>query len=337
MGYDYGDPARGESFEDANFRKSLVGMGCDVTHFDFMEHQRLVGRKRMREELLAVAANGHYDVVFFFLFTDEIDEQSIRACANITGAPTVNWFADDHWRFEGFSRRYAKALDWSVTTDSEALEKYEREGISGVILSQWACNKYVYHPTDIGESHDVTFVGQPHADRPQVIEALRTAGVPVRCWGSGWPDGRLSTDAMVEVFGSSAVNLNLANSSHPRSLRSALARVLRRSPGSAGRPKQIKGRTFEIPGCAGFQLTEAVPHLERYFDIGREIAIYESLDDLIIQAQHWLNHPTERQAIAKAGYERVMRDHTYDVRFSEIFRTMGLQSFSLKTASDSLA
>ena len=48
------------------------------------------------------------------------------------GGPTVNWFTDDHWRFDRFSRHFAPAFDWSVTTDRDSLPKYEAIGYDGV-------------------------------------------------------------------------------------------------------------------------------------------------------------------------------------------------------------
>jgi spore maturation protein CgeB len=128
------------------------------------------------------------------------------------------------------------------------------------------------------------------------------------------------------VFRSSRINLNLSNSFVPKpSLRMRLGALARgqaidRSP----RRSQIKGRTFEVPGSGGFLLTERVPHLEEYFEIGEEIAAYSTTDELIEQVRHWLSHPEERAAVAEAGYRRVRAEHTYDHRFAEIFRRMGL-------------
>src|SRR3954466_8206764 len=113
MKHDYGDPARGLSFEETNFRTALEGMGHDVVPYDFVAREAEGGRAAMNAELLALEAETAPDVVFFFLFKDEVEPATIRAMR----APTVNWFADDHWRFEDFTSVYAPALDWSVTTD----------------------------------------------------------------------------------------------------------------------------------------------------------------------------------------------------------------------------
>jgi spore maturation protein CgeB len=321
---DYGDPSRGPSFEEMNFKSALAGMGHDVVHYDFVARDRAIGRRAMREEIVAAAAEAQPDVVVFFHFERELSPDTLRAVGRAAGAPTVNWFADDHWRFDIFTRHMAPVLDWSVTTDAESVPKYKALGYANVILSQWACNRYAYGPTDGPLEHSVTFVGQPHADRAEAIEAVRDAGIEVECWGNGWPNGKLDHDDMVRVFGTSAVNLNLANPNRPpNTLRVRVGRLLGRGPKGPAR-NQIKGRTFEVPGCGGFELTERVPQIERYFELGREIAVYDDVPGMIDQIRHWLAHPDERAAVAQAGYRRVMAEHTYDHRFQEIFDRMGV-------------
>ena len=76
-------------------------------------------------------------------------------------------------------------------------------------------------------------------------------------------------------------------------------------------------------------MTESVPHLEDYFEIETEIATYEggghvSSDHLIERIRHWLAHDEERAAVARAGYRRVVSEHTYDRRFEGIFARMGV-------------
>src|SRR3954465_6878146 len=100
MANDYGKPDRGPSFEETNFRSALEGMGHEVVAFDFMERARVAGKTQMRRELVAAAADAEPDVSFFCLFTDELDVATIEAVGRRGGAPTVNWFADDHWRFD---------------------------------------------------------------------------------------------------------------------------------------------------------------------------------------------------------------------------------------------
>jgi spore maturation protein CgeB len=326
---DYGDPARGLSFEHTNFYAALTGMGHEVAQFDFMRRKAAVGKRRMNAELISFAEDAKPDVSFFVLFTDEIAPRTLEEIARRTAAPTINWFADDHWRFENFTRHYAPSLTWSVTTDADSIEKYRAIGCNNVIRSQWACNRYAYSKVTDELDHDVTFVGQPHGDRREVIERLRAAGHKVECWGFGWPAGRVNHEEMVRIFSSSRINLNLSNSSEPdMRLRARIYRLVKRIDEGGPRPSQIKGRTFEVPGSGGFLLTDRVPHLQDYFELDKEIAVFDSTEDLLERVGWWLAHPDERAAVAEAGYRRVLAEHTYDHRFQEIFAAAGLQPAS---------
>ena len=323
--FEYGDPSLGPSFEEMNFRSALEGMGHELVTFDFHVRERLVGRDAMNEELVRAASDGPFDLAFFFLHEYEITPRTIER-VGACGMPTINWFADDHWRFDQFSRYYARVLDWSVTTDPDAVPRYRAAGVDHVILSQWACNRYAYHRAQTALEYDVTFVGQPHGDRRAVATCIRDAGFDLRCWGNGWEAGRITHDGMVRVFSASRINLNLANASTvtPTARMKLGAWARGRRVDLRPRPSQIKGRTFEVPGCGGFLLTERVPHLERYFELGREVAVFSSTDELVREIGRWLDDPVGRSAVAAAGYRRVCAEHTYDHRFGEIFRVADL-------------
>ena len=221
----------------------------------------------MNRRLLALAREAEPDLSFFVLFEDEIDPETIKG-VGAAGGPTVNWFTDDHWRFDRFTRHFAPAFDWSVTTDRDSLPRYRQIGYERAILSQWACNRYAYDWTGRELEYDVTFVGRCYGERPATVERLRAEGFDVRCWGFGWPEGRIEHDEMVRVFGASRINLNLSAAySPPRGIRTRIADLVRRQT-QEPRKSQIKGRTFEVPGSGGFLLTDRVPHLEDFLTPG---------------------------------------------------------------------
>jgi spore maturation protein CgeB len=323
MRHEYGNPSRGLSFEETNFRSSLEGMGHTLTVFDFMEHAARDGLTGMREALISLAAEVKPDLAFFALFTDQLDVVTIEAVGREGQCPTVNWFADDHWRFDDFTRHLAPAFDLAVTTDPDSLARYRMLPDTRVHLSQWACNRYAYGRVTSEMEHEATFVGQPHGDRRKTVAVMGSAGIPVECWGFRWPAGPIDHADMVRVFASSRVNLNLSNSSPVPGVKAKLRRLLHFRP-PPPRPPQIKGRNFEVPGCGGFLLTERVPHLERYFELDIEVAVFDGLEDLVERTRYWLEHEEERKVIAEAGYRRVLAEHTYDHRFAAIFGELGL-------------
>jgi spore maturation protein CgeB len=296
-----------------------------VIPFDFIAHERAVGRDAMNSQLRAAAEEAKPDASFFFLFKEEIAPATIEAVGK-AGGPTMNWFADDQWRFDDFTRHFAPSFDVCVTTDHDSVPRYRAIGVRRVVLSQWACNRYAYSRVTTDLEHEVTFVGQSYGRRPEIVERLRRAGHEVECWGFGWPSGRLDHGEMVRVFSSSAVNLNLSNAWQPQfTLRMRLGALVRGIDlDTRPRRDQIKGRNFEVPGCGGFLLAQAVPHLEDYCEPGREFGVFTDDDDLVEQVGYWRSHPDERAAVAEAGYRRVLAEHTYDHRFDEIFRVAGV-------------
>jgi spore maturation protein CgeB len=363
MKYDYGDPARGHGFEHYNFFDALHNMGHDILYFDFMSLLQQHGRAAMNARLREVAKAEKPDLLFCALFKEEIDRRSMREISYSGDTLTVNWFCDDHWRFDAFSCHWAPCFNWVVTTAASALPKYERCGINNVIKSQWACNHYLYRNLDLPLDHDVTFVGQPHGSRRATIATLRDAGIDVQTWGLGWENGRLSQEEMIRCFNRSRINLNLANASAARqpgpgarlrlAAKRGAARMMNLTP--AGRalkeraksvlaphssaelptqnsklktqnsllPEQIKGRNFEVPGCGGFLLTSPVEDLEQYYLPEREICLFHDDRELVEKIRYYLAREDDRAAIARAGYARTLREHTYVHRFTDIFRRLG--------------
>jgi spore maturation protein CgeB len=211
--YDYGIQDRGYSFEHYNFYDSLHHMGQDLIYFDYATLLQKYGRKQMNKLLLETVKSEKPDLMFTVLTHDELDRGTVKHISESTDTRTLNWFCDDHWRFDDFSRRWAPCFNWVVTTSEGALQKYAAIGYDNVIKSQWACNNFLYKKLDLSVTGSVTFIGQPHSDRRQIIEAIRQTGIDVRAWGTGWESGRISQEEMIRVFNQSKINLNLSNSS----------------------------------------------------------------------------------------------------------------------------
>ena len=61
--------------------------------------------------------------------------------------------------------------------------------------------------------------------------------------------------------------------------------------------------------------------LEDLFEIGREIVTFEfgNLEELRDKLSWYVSHDAERERIAKAGYERGRKQHTFSARIKQIF------------------
>lgn len=86
-------------------------------------------------------------------------------------------------------------------------------------------------------------------------------------------------------------------------------------------PSEIWGtnvRTFEAAGSGSFQIVDWRPGLAELFEIGKELEIFTDITDLKAKIAYYLGEPEKRDEIAKAGYARAQRDHTYKQRLGQL-------------------
>lgn len=77
-------------------------------------------------------------------------------------------------------------------------------------------------------------------------------------------------------------------------------------------------RTFKIPLYGGFEITDDVACIRKYFRDGEEIVIAKDKKDWFEKINYYIDHPEERQKIIDAGKKRVLKDHTYNSRAQQI-------------------
>lgn len=81
-------------------------------------------------------------------------------------------------------------------------------------------------------------------------------------------------------------------------------------------------RIWDVLGCGGFLLTNYQSEIPEYFEIGKDLEVYESVEDLINKTDYYLHHDAERIEIALSGYEKVAKFHTYEMRLAEMIRVL---------------
>lgn len=315
--YDYGIKSRGDSFEKTAFHPALEALAEEVYPFWFDEYSS--NKEELQKQLINFVDFIQPDLVFFVLFRDQFTLKTLDYLKD--RYITVNWFCDDQWRFDDFTRNYAPHFTYSVTTDRFSLAKYRSIGVKNAILSQWATFDYLenFDLEGVEYKYDVSFVGGFSGNREWTVKMLAKMGIEVTCFGAGWANGRVALDEMKEIFKNSKVNLNLSNSvcydircilSSPKAIRQFFKSKKNR--------EQVKARHFEIPAFGGFQLTNYVPFLEDYFVIGSEIAVYATLEELYGKIRYYLENDDERRRILVNGYNRTKKHGTYYGRLKEV-------------------
>ncbi len=71
-------------------------------------------------------------------------------------------------------------------------------------------------------------------------------------------------------------------------------------------------RALDIMACGGFLLSNYQPELAEWFEDGKSVAMYGSMDELEEKAGYYLKHEDERKEVARRGYKVICDQFTYD-------------------------
>lgn len=77
-------------------------------------------------------------------------------------------------------------------------------------------------------------------------------------------------------------------------------------------------RAYDILGAGGFLLSNYQTDLIRHFIPEEDYVYYEDSLDLINKIDYYLKHEDERKSIAQNAHDKVMKEHTFDVRVGQI-------------------
>lgn len=213
-------------------------------------------------------------------------------------------------------RRMVKDIDCFVTNDRYHADDWLKLGArKAICLPMSAVDTALHRKVKLTSREkreyaaDVCFIGSLTTERVKILSKLRDfnlkvwgdphLGVSLALLGEHY-QGRARGKKMVKIFNTAKIVLNFHS------------------------PQMQHGgnmRTFEIPGCGAFQLVDRVD--PSWFEIGKEVVVFENLEDLKRKIKYYLVHDRERRAIAQAGYQRAHEDHSYEKRFKKLLAEVG--------------
>lgn len=88
----------------------------------------------------------------------------------------------------------------------------------------------------------------------------------------------------------------------------------------------IDSRPYELAASGVAVLQGKRAGIDESFHVGQEIAVYDTPTGALATLDRLLNDDAARASLAAAGRERVLRDHTWTVRFREILAAIGFRS-----------
>jgi hypothetical protein len=166
---------------------------------------------------------------------------------------------------------------------------------------------WIHHPTQLSSleqqtwGSDVVYAGHMEADlRVECLSRVVRAGLKCRIFGG---DAEWRSVLPRHVYQSMRPISYARGADYRRAL---CASKIGACFFSKWNRDQYTNRSWEIPACGVFLLSERTPAMQEFYCEGKEAEFFEGPEEFIDKVQFYLRDETARKRIAAAGYARVI-------------------------------
>lgn len=274
-----------------NFYITLSSLGHETTFFDTSYKTN----KNLLEELEIKKP----DLLFCIMTGDpnyclEEPWETIENETKKGRLKTFNWFCDDTWRFEDFSKKVCKFFHYCSTPEKNFLEEYKKIGYNNILYATWHANSDLYSNNFKQEENLLCFVGQMHSpERSVYINALNNNNLFV------YNPQQISFEDLIFSYSNSLIGLNFSK--------------------NKGKT-QTKARVFEITATNSLLVTEYYDELEEHFVENKEIISFKNENELIEKIKFFNKNKNIARKIAENGHKKFLKEHDSKIRLSKLLK-----------------
>lgn len=287
-----------------------------LTHFGEQWQQA------MNRRLLNLASDSKPDLTLV-LKGETLLPDTVAALRQASGH-LATWWVDDPLR-HARTREAMTLYDAMFVFDKWYFAPLSQAGVSQLYFLPCCGDAGVFRPMTLDPVDrqrydcDVAFVAVYYPARGEIVESL--GGLKVCIWGPHW-DGVDARQALRSVDPGAWRGKFVDQTTAARIYNAA--RICLNVHHIQTHVGGLNTRTFEVPACGAFLLTDYVSGMEELFSPGEEVVCYSSPDEVRSLVDHYLAHPEERARISQRGRERVLREHTYHHRMTTLLSALHL-------------
>ncbi len=242
-------------------------------------------------------------------------------------AVIINIFPDNpFFYFDSF--KAIPYYDYFFVKDSYILNELKKLGLENCHYLPQAFSLTAHRPVKKEESNkaeysrlksDISFIGSIYPQRQRILEHLKCIvdkGSSLKIWGKNIWD---SCDPNSWIFRHHQKELAVLDK------KSKIVSFSKISLNTHNFQNDIFGcnkRLFEITGIGGFQLVDFKKDLPKLFKPEKELATFKTAKELKEKLQYYLENEKERAKIAKNGYKRAQKGHSYYHRAKQIVKAV---------------
>ncbi len=208
--------------------------------------------------------------------------------------PKALYLIDTHVALEP-RLEMARRFDTVFLAQKGQLRAFQDAGIENVSWVPLGCSPALH---DVGEQErtlDVAYVGSfstEEGDRRGNLLRRIGEGFPNHFIGRAWPE------EMARIYGRARIVVNACHN------------------------RDVNMRVFEALASGALLITDEAEGLEELFEDGKHLVIYRDDEEVFGLIDRYLADDAARTRIARAGRDRVLREHTYTHRIETMTRLM---------------
>lgn len=302
-----------------------------------------------------------FDLFFAYLMDGMVEPGAIDEIRK-SDVPTCNFSCNNTHQFH-LVDELSPHFGYNLHAEKDAREKFLAIG-ARPLWWPMASNPKYFRPMDVPRTISASFVGANYALRARYILHLLENGVDAHAYGPGWQWGTtsrwrsftkrnkylllavLATSPTARYHASAnladhdfrcSLSARFPNNVHPPISDEDLIALYSRSHVSIGFlevydrhdasrsvTQHLHLREFEAPMCGALYCTGYMDELAEMFEPDKEIVVYRNQYELLDKVRYYLANPDQAERVRLAGRDRGLREHTYQHRFQQLFRALGL-------------
>jgi len=316
------------------YYQNLLRLGCAVLPFD-PELFRTTGpvdlarlkitkrpsntkRSQAAMKILSLCRTNRFDLVFV-MAENFLTPDLLQAMRKVSAhPPAIIYHSHDNNFADGIAKpadfwTQLKLYDVAFTTKSQNVKRYELAGQPNTYYIPSAFEHTVHRPSSprntLGTGYETTFIGTFDHSRDPVFQ--HTGWTGLRVWGNGWEKSSHYHKQRSQITNHAVYAFEYADILSQSKISLGLLRTEAQDLHTQ--------RTFEIPACGSLQIAPRNSEIQQFFEEGKEIVLFDTLDELKGQCERYLQDEKSRNEMIGRARTRLEKEgHSYWHRTQEI-------------------